>query len=324
MSEYQPAQYTIIGHHLSQHHDLSLTAIGLGTHILSLPDGSPVDIKTLAEKFPEGRAKIAAALRELEAHGYIERVRERTPQGQFISRTFAYNFPEATRARRAREAQAGRLAPLRAVPSSQKSPKPKTSDSPSSTAAAPAPDADADPDPAPASAASPALGPAAAPTAAPAPAPSPAPAHRPAERRVPPPPLPRPTTPVPERMRTAAALLAALRHDDARLLLPERDVRRLAPAVAAWLERGAAPEAVRRALAAGLPPDLRHPTALLAHRLTVLLPPHLPADQPPEPTPRPPVVPLQNCDGCDRAFRAPHAGLCRDCRQANEAPALAA
>ena len=25
------------------------------------------------------------------------------------------------------------------------------------------------------------------------------------------------------------------------------------------------------------------------------------------------VVPLQNCDTCDRAFRATHPGHCRDC-----------
>ncbi|MGY0061296.1 helix-turn-helix domain-containing protein [Streptomyces sp. LZ34] len=316
MSEYQPAQYTIIGHHLSQHNDLSLTAIGLGAHILSLPDGSPVDILTLAEKFPEGRSKIAAALRELEAHGYIERIRERTPQGQIITRTFSYNFPEATRARREREAQAARLAPLRAVPSLQKSPKPKTSGSPSgsSTRTGAAPDADADPDPAPVSAQTPASDANAAVD----------PTPQPRTDRVPPPSLPQPNAPAPERTRTAAALLAALRRDDDRLLLSERDVRRLAPAVAAWLERGATPDAVRHALATGLPPDLRHPAALLAHRLTALLPPPLPADLLAEPTPRPPVVPLQNCDGCDRAFRAPSPGCCRDCREANEAPALAA
>ncbi|MPY46495.1 helix-turn-helix domain-containing protein, partial [Streptomyces phyllanthi] len=31
---------------------------------------------------------------------------------------------------------------------------------------------------------------------------------------------------------------------------------------------------------------------------------------------RPPAIqhPLQNCDGCDRAFRAPEPGRCRDCR----------
>ncbi|MDT0461107.1 helix-turn-helix domain-containing protein, partial [Streptomyces sp. DSM 41527] len=113
----------------------------------------------------------------------------------------------------------------------------------------------------------------------------------------------------------AAALLANLRRDDPRLLLSVRDIHRLTPPVAVWLERGASPEAVRSALTAGLPPTLRHPAALLAHRLTELLPPPLPAaPTPPCAAPPPAPPPLQTCDGCERAFRAPAPGLCRDCR----------
>jgi len=66
---YQSSRYTIVGNHLAQHRELSLTAIGLATHILSLPEGAPVDIRSLAERFPEGRDRVAFALRELEAHG---------------------------------------------------------------------------------------------------------------------------------------------------------------------------------------------------------------------------------------------------------------
>src|SRR4051812_49944359 len=74
--ERHPNRYTIVGNHLTQHRELSLIAIGLAAHIQSLPGGAPMDIRTLAERFPEGRDRIAAALRELEAYGYIERVRE--------------------------------------------------------------------------------------------------------------------------------------------------------------------------------------------------------------------------------------------------------
>lgn len=94
--QYQPDRYTIIGNHLAQHRDLSLTAIGVGTHILSLPEGAPVDIRTLAARFPEGRDRIAFALRELEAHGYVERVRERTAEGRVITRTYAHSAPAVT------------------------------------------------------------------------------------------------------------------------------------------------------------------------------------------------------------------------------------
>ncbi|MCX5256245.1 hypothetical protein OOK27_19275 [Streptomyces canus] len=69
----------------------------------------------------------------------------------------------------------------------------------------------------------------------------------------------------------------------------------------------------RDALTAHLPTEpLHRPAALLAHRLTAQLPPPPPC-RPPAP---PPDVrhPFRNCDGCDRAFRAPAPGRCRDCR----------
>ena len=106
----------------------------------------------------------------------------------------------------------------------------------------------------------------------------------------------------------AVELLADLGRHDARLLLSERELRQLAPAVAAWLERGASAEALRRRLTARLPDVPRSPAALLAYRLASL-PPQVPAAQP---ALRPP--PLQNCDGCDRAFRSPEPGRCAGCR----------
>ncbi|CAM5743365.1 hypothetical protein SHIRM173S_09472 [Streptomyces hirsutus] len=97
--EYQSDRYSIVGNHLAQHRALSLTAIGLAVYILSLPEGSPTDIRTLAERFPEGRDRIAFALRELEVCGYLARVWERTADGRMITRTYAYNAPVLTRER---------------------------------------------------------------------------------------------------------------------------------------------------------------------------------------------------------------------------------
>lgn len=95
-------------------------------------------------------------------------------------------------------------------------------------------------------------------------------------------------------------------------VLSEHDIRRLAPAVVCWLERDAHPDAVRRALVADLPEPLKRPAGLLAHRLATLLPPPVPAAPAREAVRRP--DPLQNYDGCDRAFRAPEPGECHDCR----------
>ncbi|MEW2623886.1 helix-turn-helix domain-containing protein [Streptomyces sp. NPDC048106] len=86
-------RFTVIGNHLAQHPELSGLAIGLAVYIQSVPTGAPVDIKTLAARFPEGTTRIAAALRELETHGYLRRTRERTDTGRIVTRTVSCNQP---------------------------------------------------------------------------------------------------------------------------------------------------------------------------------------------------------------------------------------
>ncbi|WP_405598498.1 helix-turn-helix domain-containing protein [Streptomyces sp. NBC_01410] len=281
MNSVHTSRFTIVGNHLAQHGELSLTAIGLAVHIQSLPDGAKTSIKVLADRFPESEARIAAALRELEEHSYLARTLERLPGGKLVTRTISYNQPGAAPVPAAEpepQTEPGRPAPVRATP----------------------PPPAAEPEPAEPLAPEPAQ-PAPATEATPAPVP-----HQPPAR----PPLPQPQTPDLERHRAATDLLAGLRRDEPRLLLGEHDVRRLAPAVAAWLERDVHPDAVRHALTADLPDRLKQPAGLLAHRLTALLPPPLHA----APTPPRPRDPLQNCDRCDRAFRSPEPGRCRDCR----------
>ncbi|WP_455431826.1 helix-turn-helix domain-containing protein [Streptomyces fagopyri] len=288
------SRYTVIGNHLAQHRELSLTAIGLATHIQSLPAGARVDIKTLAARFSEGETRIASALRELEAFGYLSRARERLPSGRIVTHTVSYNHPyNHPKGPPPAEPVPRGVPGSKSVPAS--TPRPASPPRPAPM-----------PSPAPPTTPESALAETPAP---PPPSPPPPPAAPPPPR--PNAPLPEPLTPDPDRHCSAAALLAALHRDDTRLLLGERDVHRLTPAVEAWLERGAAPEAVRRTLTAGLPREpVRHPAALLAHRLTALIPP-----PPPPLPPRPP--PFQTCDSCDRAFRAPAPGHCRDCRTAH-------
>ncbi|WP_316774169.1 helix-turn-helix domain-containing protein [Streptomyces sasae] len=236
------SRFVVIGNDLAQHPDLSGLAVGIGVHIQSLPAGARVDIKTLAERLKEGRTRIAAALRELEAVGYLRRERVRLPDGRIITRTVSCNRP-------------GHRAPEAVRPG--KEPK------------------------------------------------------KPPRKALPP--VPRPACPSPALLQQALDLLARLRRHDSRLLLSATDTEYLAPGVAAWLERDVSPAAVARTLTADLPPEpLRRPAALLAHRLADRLPPPPPFRAPAAP----PAVPtrMQNCDKCDRGFRAPAPGLCRDCR----------
>ncbi|RSN07918.1 helix-turn-helix domain-containing protein [Streptomyces sp. WAC 01325] len=299
---YQSGHYTVVGNHLAQHRELSLTAIGLGTHILSLPEGAPVDIRSLADRFPEGRDRIAFALRELEAHGYLKRVRERTEAGRLFTRTYAHHTPGAdtpppasgriptARPRRrsvvVRPSEGDRQAPQE---DDRGSDRPTSRDAEAASAFTGSPAAPGRPEV--------------------------------TERRAVPQSRPTEEAAHDRRHERAVVLLSALRRTDDRLTLSRRDVNRLAPAVTAWFDAGSTAAVVHHALTTGLPADMRHPAAVLDYRLRELLPAPLPAiSAPPDAHVARHPHPFQTCDGCERAFRAPHSGRCRDCRSASESP----
>ncbi|MFE1414417.1 helix-turn-helix domain-containing protein [Streptomyces sp. NPDC058746] len=289
------SHFTVVGNHLAQHRELSLTAIGLAVHIQSVPGGTRIGIKDLAARFTEGEIRIASALRELERAGYLSRTQEHLPGGRIITRTVSYNRP-------------GSVPP---VESPRPKPTPPTPPSPPSRPraepAAVAPEAETDPDPVP----------------EPGPEPGPEPESRPeavaAAPAAPAAPVPAPSDVSPARHRAATELLARLRRVDHRLLLGERDIGRLAPGVESWLERGASADAVVCALTANLPDRPRNPAGLIAHRLSAQLPPllgpvhHAQAYVPPDP--------FQTCETCDLAFRSPAPGKCGGCVEAGTAEA---
>ncbi|MEV8037028.1 hypothetical protein [Streptomyces sp. NPDC086182] len=113
----------------------------------------------------------------------------------------------------------------------------------------------------------------------------------------------------------AVAVLAALRRVDARLVLSAREAARLAPAVTRWLAAGLLPTQITDHLTARLPDHfLTRPAGILAYRLKET-PLPLPAQaRSTEPFVSPAVLPMRNCDGCDRGFRTAEPGRCRDCR----------
>ncbi|WP_406160438.1 helix-turn-helix domain-containing protein [Streptomyces sp. NBC_01005] len=291
------AGFTVIGNHLAQHRGLSLAAIGLAAHIQSLPAGARIGIKRLAERFPESETRIAAALRELEAHGYLHRSRVRLADGRIVTRTVSYNQPGTTAHPSATPRP--RKAPSKPTPQPAPPPPPHATAPQPHPAPAPAPPPTPTPQP-----------------PAPQPQPTPVLVPAPTARTTPPPPLPQPQELTPELQRAATALLADLRRQAPQLVLSEHDIRTLAPGIATWLERDAHPDTIRHTLTTDLPSPLKHPAKLLRHRITTLLPPPLPGTQDIAALARPGVIfiPLQNCDRCDRAFRSRHPGHCRDCR----------
>ncbi|MFF3406746.1 hypothetical protein ACFYW8_11105 [Streptomyces sp. NPDC002742] len=115
----------------------------------------------------------------------------------------------------------------------------------------------------------------------------------------------------------AVAVLAALRRVDPRLILSGQEAARLAPAVGQWLAAGVGATQITELLTARLPDRfLVRPAGILAFRLR-----ETPLPAPPRPpghfVERPVVLPFQTCNGCERAFRAPEPGHCRDCRSTN-------
>ncbi|MFF6807621.1 helix-turn-helix domain-containing protein [Streptomyces sp. NPDC012616] len=297
---YQSSHYTIIGNHLAQHRALSLTAIGLATHILSLPQGAPVDIRSLADRFPEGRDRISFGLRELEAHGYLERVRERTGGGRFVTRTYAHNAPALTRGQTetpevreepvAPAAVADCVTPVAAVVPAAPVVEAVEVEAAGGTV----------------------------PEEAPTPSSEPFEVFEPFDQR--------PSSS--EHRDKAFALLAGLRRADDRFTLSQKDVERLTPAVVAWFGNGASRAAVIHAMTADVPALLKSPARFLAHRLREGLPPPLPTLPPSAdlsgtpPTASVPIPPdpwsdpWTDCEGgCTRVFRESVPDkCCRDCR----------
>lgn len=76
-----PKRFVALPNETIRDHGLSFTARGILGYLVSLPNGSREDIKSLAKKSREGRTAVARAMRELEAAGYLKRVVTRTPGG---------------------------------------------------------------------------------------------------------------------------------------------------------------------------------------------------------------------------------------------------
>ncbi|WP_101255739.1 hypothetical protein [Streptomyces barkulensis] len=275
------ANFTVLANALAQRPGSAVT-IGVAAYISSLPDGAPVSITALCEHFSEGEILISRALRELEASGHLERRRERGPDGRVRTRTYFHDVPpgDDDPDPTPPPGRRPRPAPVR-VPV----PAPRTASDPAPLPSAPAP-ATAPPDPLPAVVRSPQ-----APPAQPA--------------------------PLGEADPDAVRVLACLRNADPRLILSEGEAARLAPDVARWLAAGVSPARITETLTAGLPERLlARPARILAFRLGE---PPLPAPASAPSPAKPAVLPLQTCDGCERAIRAARPGqLCRDCRMERE------
>ncbi|WP_329274887.1 hypothetical protein [Streptomyces sp. NBC_01451] len=213
---------------------LSWCAVGVLTYLLSLPNGARATIRTLAEQRKEGRARIAAALHELEESRYLRRVvRKDGESGQFSTVYEVFDTPYDD------EPPAGESEEVQNLASGE-------SDSVASGALPSVEKTREEEPPSPSSA-----------DASAAETPS-------AEAEVPP---GEPGAPPSERTALAARLLGSLSRTDPRLALGAAEALRLAPLVEEWWAAGASSTEVRAALTQGLPSPLYSPRAIVENRL---------------------------------------------------------
>ncbi|MFM9559659.1 hypothetical protein [Streptomyces turgidiscabies] len=136
--------FSVFSNALLRDRSLSWCAVGVLTYLLSLPNGARATIRTLAEQRKEGRARIAAALHELEKSRYLRRVvRKDEESGQFSTVYEVFDTPyedeppagesEEVRNRASGESRSGASGGLPSVEKTREEEPP----SPSSAEAAP-------------------------------------------------------------------------------------------------------------------------------------------------------------------------------------------
>ncbi|NEA64401.1 hypothetical protein [Streptomyces sp. SID12488] len=227
--------FSVFSNALLRDRSLSWCAVGVLTYLLSLPNGARATIRTLAEQRKEGRARIAAALHELEESRYLRRVvRKDEESGQFSTVYEVFDTPyddeppagEPEEVQNLASGESGSGA-SGALPSVEKTREQEPPSPPSADAPAAEVEAGAD--------AESASG--------------------------------EPEAPPSERTALAARLLDSLRRTDSRLALGAAEVLRLAPLVEEWWAAGASSTEVRAALTQGLPSPLYSPRAIVEDRL---------------------------------------------------------
>ncbi|MEV6946234.1 hypothetical protein AB0N07_30450 [Streptomyces sp. NPDC051172] len=143
-------------------------------------------------------------------------------------------------------------------------------------------------------------------------------------------PSPEAAADVPESPQASAAYraLAGLRAADPRMPLSESDCKSLEPLAAEWLDRGATPNDITRALTEGLPSPVTNPGGLARKRLEAKMPPQK-SDSSTDTTPARPlrgrvtrvIMACATCDQDERTVKIDR-GICVDCRKEFAAEAL--
>ena len=86
--------YSVVHNELIEDKRISFKARGLLIYLLSKPDHWRTTMAHLASVSPEGIHAIRSGMKELEAHGYVKRVRKQNASGQWSMTTVVFDQPQ--------------------------------------------------------------------------------------------------------------------------------------------------------------------------------------------------------------------------------------
>lgn len=273
--------FTVLGNEVVRDRRLSFTARGILCYLLSLPDGSREDVRTLADQHPGvGRRGVSKAVDELVRYGYYVRRTVRDPLTGYVhTQTFVSDTPHAE----------DRPQPPGEGPDATPEGEPPFT-----------PESDPVPDPGTGGGNTRKAGASPQGTSTSGEEPS----------------LPGASEPPGDEPGAAlgAALLSRITAYEPRLRLGVTDTLALAPLAQRWLEHGVSDLEARSLLTDGLPRFVYSARALLADRLVRKLPaPRVTRD------PAAPAAPHAECGVCRDPLPAPGAA-CGQCAGARTAP----
>lgn len=327
------AGFTVLPNSCLRDRRLSFTARGLLSYLLSHPESTRQDIKTLSAGNPEGQEAVARAMRELIAHGYLTREHVRNAAGRISTVVDVYDTPQDSRQGvkeqvrphlglpRPGEPDPGEPSALpTGVKKEEKETTPSARGCVAREPARPArpPTGDGENGSTAPGSASRLTAPGSVPESVapgfvsgstlPGPVPeSVAPGVVPGAVSVAPDSVY--GSPLPGSVTGSAvpgvAFLVRLGRAEPRLTVGESEMAAVLPLLAEWLARGGTEAQIRTVLTVGLPDEVRSPAKLIVHRLRSRMPAPAVVSTAPRPVTR------AECDECGRPVTSP--GVCARC-----------
>lgn len=283
--------FTVLGNEVLRDRRLSFTVRGLLAYLLSLPDGTREDVRTLADKNPGlGRRGVSKALDELVEFGYyVRRTVRDGGSGQVRTETYVFDTPHPD-GTPPLPAPAG----FGEAGTGKAGASPKGNKNPGEVPTRPvAPAANAEPPGGRAEEATPESS-------------SESYSESESESDEATSATSATSAPVSASTGHGAALLSRLGGVEPKLALSAADTLTLAPLAARWLDAGVSESEARSLLTAGLPPVIHSARALLANRLVRKTPARRTRQDRSAPT-----TPLAECAKCrDPLPRGRQTGIC--------------